>query len=65
MLTPDSPQDTNTLNDPMKIVPVTTGVRGLGQSFDYSFKPYSVTVLQIDVGQEHRDSPGNDDYESD
>jgi alpha-N-arabinofuranosidase len=50
VLTSDSPQDTNTLNDPTKIVPVTTIARDLGQSFVYRFKPNSVTVLQIGVG---------------
>ena len=65
VLTSNSPQDTNTLSDPRKIVPVTTTARDLSQSFEYRFKPYSVTVLQIDVGHEHPGSRGDDDYESD
>ena len=53
VLTSDSPQDTNTLSDPRKIVPVSIAARGLGQSFEYRFKPYSVTVLQIGLGHKH------------
>jgi alpha-L-arabinofuranosidase len=53
VLTSDSPQDTNTLSDPGKIVPVITAARDLGQSFEYRFKPYSVTVLQIGVGHKY------------
>jgi alpha-L-arabinofuranosidase len=53
VLTSDSPQDTNTLSDPRKIVPVSIAAPGLGQSFEYRFKPYSVTVLQIGVGHQH------------
>ena len=43
----DKPDDTNTITDPKKIVPVTTTVKKLGKSFQQSFPPYSVTVLQI------------------
>jgi alpha-L-arabinofuranosidase len=49
VLTSGSPQDTNTLSDPRKIVPVTTRANGLGHNFEYEFKPYSITVLQIGV----------------
>ena len=42
-----SPNDTNTLADPTKIVPVTSKVGGLGRDFDYRFAPYSITVLQL------------------
>jgi alpha-L-arabinofuranosidase len=61
VLTSDSPQDTNRLSDPGKIVPVTTRVSGLGRNFQYRFKPYSVTVLQIGAGRERPDSGGNGD----
>ena len=64
VLTSDSPQDTNTLSDPRKIVPVTTKVSGLGRSFEYRFKPHSVTVLQIGPGGEHPFTAGNGDQES-
>jgi hypothetical protein len=44
MLSNNKPGDTE------KAVPVTVSVNGLGRSFDYSFAPFSVTVLQIDTG---------------
>lgn len=39
--------DTNSITDPKKIVPVTSKATGLGKSFTYDLKPYSVTVLQL------------------
>jgi alpha-L-arabinofuranosidase len=50
VLTSASPSATNRPGDTEKAVPVTVGVQGLGKSFDYSFAPFSVTVLQISVG---------------
>ena len=47
VLAADSPQDTNSINDPAKIVPVTTKADGLGASFTRTFPKYSVTVLLI------------------
>jgi alpha-L-arabinofuranosidase len=64
VLTSNSPQDTNTLSEPRKIVPMTTPVSGLGRNFDYRFKPHSVTVLQIGPGGEHPDAAGNSDLDS-
>ncbi len=43
----DKPDDTNTIGDPQKIVPVTTIVKGLAKSFQQSFEPYSITIMQI------------------
>jgi alpha-L-arabinofuranosidase len=65
VLTSDSPQDTNTLSDPRKIVPETTTAHDLGQSFEYRFQPYSVTVLRLDAGHEHHEPPGDGDDERD
>jgi alpha-N-arabinofuranosidase len=42
-----SPDDTNSITEPNKIVPVTTSVDGLGASFARTFPPYSITVLQM------------------
>ena len=42
-----SPTDTNSITEPTKIVPVTSGVDGLGTSFTRTFPPYSLTVLQM------------------
>jgi len=41
-------QDTNTLSEPRKVVPVTTKAKVSG-NFEYSFAPYSVTVLAIET----------------
>ncbi len=45
VLTAASPQDTNSLTDPRKVVPVAFPVNGLGTRFVYRFAPRSVTVL--------------------
>ncbi len=45
VLSADSPTDTNSIDQPTKIVPVTTKVDGLGASFTRTFAPYSVTIL--------------------
>ncbi len=45
VLSSGSAGDTNTLNNPTKIVPVTSNLSGLSSSFNYSFTPYSITVL--------------------
>ena len=42
-----STDDTNTITEPEKIVPVTTTVKGLGKHSEQSFPAYSITVLQI------------------
>ncbi len=42
-----SPEDTNSITEPAKIVPVTAAVDGLGTNFTRSFPAYSVTILRI------------------
>ena len=42
-----SPDDTNSITEPAKIVPVTTSVDGLGARFTRTFPPYSISVLQM------------------
>jgi alpha-N-arabinofuranosidase len=42
-----SPDDTNSITEPNKIVPVTSPADGLGASFTRSFPPYSISVLEI------------------
>jgi hypothetical protein len=39
--------DNNPLNTPTKIVSVTRQPSGLSSSFNYSFVPFSITVLQL------------------
>jgi alpha-N-arabinofuranosidase len=46
-LSASSPDDTNSITEPTKIVPITTNVDGLGENFTRTFPPYSITVLQM------------------
>jgi alpha-L-arabinofuranosidase len=39
--------DENTLAEPKKVVPVKSSLKGVGASFDHTFKPYSLTVLRL------------------
>jgi len=39
--------DTNTLQEPKKIVPVSEKVKGLGTSFTRTFPAYSITILEL------------------
>ncbi|MEA3188259.1 MAG: alpha-L-arabinofuranosidase [Chthoniobacter sp.] len=41
------PDDSNSISEPKKIIPVTTKAAGLSPQFSYTFTPYSVTVLVI------------------
>jgi alpha-N-arabinofuranosidase len=43
------PTATNALDDPAKVVPVTSRVSGIGPSFTHTFPPYSITILRLDV----------------
>ncbi len=47
VLTAASAQDTNTLSDPERVVPRTMTVRGVGRTFETTFAPHSITVLEI------------------
>jgi len=47
VLTSAHPDDTDTINDPVKVVPVTAPVDGLGASFTSTFAPYAISVLQL------------------
>ncbi len=41
------PKDENSLDDPKKVSPVTSSVKGIGPKFKYTFGPYSMTVLRL------------------
>jgi alpha-N-arabinofuranosidase len=43
----NSPNDTNSIQDPKHIVPITEKVTGLGTDFTREFPPYSITVLEL------------------
>jgi alpha-N-arabinofuranosidase len=45
----DSPENTNSITEPNKIVPATQPVKGLGKNFRRSFPAWSVTVLQLQL----------------
>jgi alpha-L-arabinofuranosidase len=49
VLSSNSLQDTNTIDEPHKIVPVISKVNRVNRNFEYSFPPYSVTVLELET----------------
>ena len=44
---PVARQDTNTFDEPRKVIPITVKASQVNRSFEYTFVPYSVTVLEI------------------
>lgn len=42
-----SAEDTNSIKEPTKIVPMTENVRGLGKEFTRVLPPYSITILEL------------------
>jgi endo-1,4-beta-xylanase len=51
------PNDTNSMDEPEKIVPKTVRVSGIRPSFTYTFPPNSITVLKLKAPVVQRDSP--------
>lgn len=47
----EKPQDTNSITDPEKIVPVTSQINGIAQSFVRTLDPYSVSIFQLQTGK--------------
>jgi alpha-N-arabinofuranosidase len=47
VLSAQNPEDTNSITEPAKIVPVTAQVDGLGTEFTRTFPPYSITILRM------------------
>ena len=43
----ESDRDTNTIDDPRKIVPQESVQGGFGKKFTYTLEPYSVNVLKL------------------
>ncbi|MFI5137207.1 MAG: alpha-L-arabinofuranosidase C-terminal domain-containing protein [Sphingobacteriales bacterium] len=43
----NKPEDTNTINEPKKIVPETLKIKGIGKTFIRIFDAYSVNIIQI------------------
>ena len=44
-----NPADTNSITEPMKIVPVSSKISGIAPSFSQTLAPYSVNVFQIEA----------------
>jgi alpha-N-arabinofuranosidase len=47
VLSSASDTDTNTIDAPNAVVPVTSSIAGITKSFAYTFPPYSLTVLVL------------------
>jgi len=47
----DSPTDENTLDEPAKVVPVESTFEGVAPEFNYTLKPYSLTIFRIDAAR--------------
>jgi alpha-N-arabinofuranosidase len=43
----NKPEDTNTIKDPEKIIPVTFKIKGVAPVFTRTLDPYSVSILQL------------------
>ena len=43
----DKPDDTNSIDQPGRIVPKTEKVKGLGTDFTSTFPPYSISILEL------------------
>jgi alpha-N-arabinofuranosidase len=46
-LSAKSLDDTNSITEPKKVVPVTAAAEGFGREFTRTFEPFSITVLQL------------------
>jgi len=42
-----SPADVNSFDNPTKVAPVSSQFKGIAADFDYTFSPYSLTVLRM------------------
>jgi alpha-N-arabinofuranosidase len=47
VLKANSPLDTNSIDDPLNIVPVEKEIKGIKKNFTYTMPPYSIQVVQI------------------
>jgi alpha-N-arabinofuranosidase len=47
VLKANSPNDTNSIDEPTKIIPAMETVDGLGTDFTREFPPYSITILEL------------------
>ena len=47
VLKANAPDDTNSIQEPVKIAPITEKIDGLGTDFTREFPPYSITILEL------------------
>jgi alpha-L-arabinofuranosidase len=47
----NKPEDTNTINDPEKIIPVTSKIKGVTPVFKRTLDPYSVSIFELQTGK--------------
>ncbi len=45
------PDDTNSIKDPEKIIPLTSTIKGIASVFTRSLDPYSVSILQLQIAK--------------
>jgi alpha-N-arabinofuranosidase len=45
------PEDTNSITEPTKIVPITSKIKGVAANFKQKLAPYSVTILKLETGK--------------
>ena len=45
------PDDTNSITDPEKIVPVTSTIQGIKPAFSRTLDPYSVSIIELKTGK--------------
>jgi hypothetical protein len=45
-----TPEVMNSRDDPSRITPVTSPVSAGGKDFDYAFAPFTVTLLELELG---------------
>jgi alpha-N-arabinofuranosidase len=43
----DKPEDTNTITDPERIIPVSSKIKGIVPVFTRTLDPYSVSIIQL------------------
>ena len=45
----DAPEDSNTIQEPEKIIPHVSGIKGVGRHFSQVFPAFSITVLEMEI----------------
>jgi len=47
----DKPEETNTITDREKIIPITENIKGIKKSFSRKLDPYSVSIFEIKINK--------------